>query len=126
MAPVRLIEGDILEEDWSDADLVLATSLCFPWALQVAMHAKALQLKHGARVVCMQGDFDDQDDDDDDDDDDAAKAEKAARKAAGKAAAGPPPFRPVVMREEEPRHQIKMTMSFGETKFYVYERVVAA
>lgn len=116
MAPVRLIEGDILSVPWEDADLVLATSLCFPYPLQTAVRARALQLRHGARIICMQSDFDDPSGDEEDEDE-GAKNEARPRSHED------PSLRPVPVRQVAPVHEICMQMSFGEAKFYVFEVV---
>ena len=125
LAPVQLVEGDILTTDWSDADVVIATSLCFPEELQKRTHDKVARLKLGAKVVVMQGDFDcpDVDSSSDDEDDGVAKYGEGAQR---KPPPPPPPprwLRPVVMQTEEPQHEVRMQMSFGMAKFYVYERV---
>ena len=137
-APVVLTEGDVLTVPWVDADLVLITSLCFPPALVALVRHKARLLKAGSRILCMQADFDEEDDSDEDEPGDAAEgaAEGAAppavcrRPEVGhggcKEHGDPTPFlRRVEVRPGEAppwRHQIKLTMSFGETCFYVYER----
>ena len=126
MAPVRLIQGDVLQHDWSDADLVLATSLCFPYALQMGLHEKTRLLKPGAKLVVMQADFDVPEPDDastDGDDDEDGGGGGDDQRRTGAPDPDPPWLRPVEIRAEEPRHQVCMQMSFGEAKFYVYERV---
>ena len=106
VAPLQLLHGDILEAGWADASLVFATSLCFPPALVRRVEAKAAALRLGARLLVMQPEFG----------------------AAGL-------FRPLPLRAESasesafdaeaPRHCVTMRMSFGEAKFYAYERTLA-
>jgi hypothetical protein len=145
MAPVRLIQGDILEAHWADADLVLATSLCFPSALLAKVLRRALGLRRGARFVCMQSDLLEAHADADvadafdfmmkDDVDEKTAEEQAAEGEAEKHA--PPAraahssglasaFRRVPMdtaSDTEPPHRLVTAMSWGEASFYVYERV---
>lgn len=145
MAPVRLIHGDILEAHWADADLVLATSLCFPSALLAKVLRRALGLRRGARFVCMQSDLLEAHADADvadafdfmmkDDVDEKTAEEQVAEGEAEKHA--PPAraahssglasaFRRVPMdtaSDTEPPHRLVTAMSWGEASFYVYERV---
>ena len=150
MAPVRLIEGDILEAHWADADLVLATSLCFPSALLAKVLRRALGLRRGARFVCMQSDLLEAHADADvadafdfmmkDDVDEETAEEQAAEEQAaeGEAEKHAPParaphssglasaFRRVPMdtaSDTDPPHRLVTAMSWGEASFYVYERV---
>ena len=104
IAPVELLCGDVLEEEWSNADLVLMTSLCFPPNLVALLQQKARGLKPGAKLVCMQATFDEEDED-----------ERGTVRY----------FKRVPMREEAPSHKWSMMMSFGEASFYVYERLQA-
>jgi hypothetical protein len=30
VVPIEIVKGDMLEVDWSDADIVYASSICFP------------------------------------------------------------------------------------------------
>ena len=46
-----------------DADLLLMTSLCFPTTLVSQLRTRVRDLRVGARIVCMQLDFDDFDED---------------------------------------------------------------
>ena len=45
--------GDILTEDWSDATILFAMTLCFPDEMLAAVERKALDLQVGARIVTM-------------------------------------------------------------------------
>ena len=110
MADIELRCADVLTDVWSDADLVLATSLCFSPTMIAWLYRRACNLRSGARVVCMQATFDDDDDD-----------EIVGETEGGGACAGA--FRPIEIREEAPRHGCTMSMSFGAANFYVYERV---
>jgi hypothetical protein len=127
-APVRLIHGDILGIGWTDADLVFATSLCFPPSLVRLLQSKCKGLKAGARIVCMQASFEDPHSFDDDDDDDE-KTEAVPAPVASISGSSPTPWlRRVALRDDggdpmRPPHQLPTQMSFGDTMFYVYERV---
>ena len=111
LAQVELRCGDVLTDAWRDADLVLVTSLCFSPTLIAWLYRSACGLRPGARVVCMQAAFDD---DEGHEDEIGGAAEGGARPGA---------FRPVEIRDEDPRHGCTMSMSFGSANFYVYERV---
>ena len=151
MAPVLLVEGDILLEDWADADIVLATSLCFPTPLLAKVYRKALGLHPGAKFVCMQEDLTGDPEAEVLDairglevaQDGASEADSRAasqdvlgaananetsqddaqarwcRDAAGRRGG----FRCVKVQEEVPQHLLTTQMSWGEARFYVYERV---
>ena len=112
-APVELLCADMLEATWSDADLVLSTSLCFSSTLVALLHERARELRPGARFLCMQSSFDEGEDEE-------AEEDSAARTRAALSAA----FRCVPLRAEpEPTHGCEMQMSFGSAHFYLYERV---
>lgn len=51
--PLRLVCGDFLVEDWSDATVVFAMSLCFPEEMMQALEAKFQLLKPGSYVILM-------------------------------------------------------------------------
>ena len=138
-APVRFIHGDILSEEWTDADLVFVTSLCFPPSLVAQLQLKAAELRPGARVLCMQASFDESMEDEDDGDRDEEWA--VATNTAGDDMPGGTRdgarvctwLRPVVLNQcghqdsaakpgRQP-HELPTQMSFGETTFYLYERV---
>ena len=98
-APVAFAEGDFLAAEWSDADVLFATSLCFPHELSVAVERRARRLKPGARVVVMSHDFGAHDE--------ASEGFFAPRRD---------------VRDEEPRHALEVEMDFGDVLFYVFER----
>ena len=52
-APIEVIEGNILEEDWSDADIIMAASVCFSNDLLEAVADKCRELKKGTRILYM-------------------------------------------------------------------------
>ena len=117
-APVELLCADMLEATWSDADLVLSTSLCFSPTLVALLHRRARELRPGARFLCMQSSFDEEEDEEQE-----AEAEKEGSAARTRAAA-PAAFRCVPLRAEPlPTHGCEMQMSFGSAQFYLYERV---
>ena len=109
--------ADLLEANWSDADVLLATSLCFPPNLLGLVQRKCLELKKGARILLMQPDFDERGAYDDDGEEEEAKDD--ARPCAEDAEFG---LRRVAVSEKAPYHGVTMRMSFGDAVFYVYER----
>jgi len=146
IAKVALCLGDILVEDWSDADVVLATSLCFPPVLLARVYRLALGLREGAKFVCMQqdllGGYDEEELEAFHFMQDEGKSETAQVRAHGEGkgcdtgdaaahrarganrqAASPRGFRPVPLgHDDDPPHMLLTTMSWGEARFYVYER----
>ncbi|CAG9324759.1 unnamed protein product [Blepharisma stoltei] len=52
-APIEVIQGDILEIDWSDADIIYTSSICFPQEIIEGMLVKASQLKKGSRIITL-------------------------------------------------------------------------
>jgi hypothetical protein len=52
-APITVHEGDMLEVDWSDADIIFTSSICFPSELIEGMLEKAKKLKKGARFITL-------------------------------------------------------------------------
>lgn len=97
---VELTRGDFLAEDWSEATVVFAMSLCFPEDLLAGLERRALALREGARLVVMHGCFGE-----------LLLPEEAEA------------FEPVALRAAQPRHAVPTEMSFGETPLYVYRRV---
>eukprot|EP00966_Prymnesium_polylepis_P046905 1086986-Prymnesium_polylepis.1 len=81
----------------------MSTSLCFPFELREAIARKAALLKRGTRFVCMH--------------------EDATNGGAADGGATAKLFRPLCMRNAEPRHGIPMEMSFGTSTWYAYEKV---
>ena len=54
MVPIEILQGDMLEVDWwSSADIVYASSICFPDSLIEGIAAKCAFLKKGARVITL-------------------------------------------------------------------------
>lgn len=52
-AAISVIRGDILTVDWSDADLVYISSLCFPETLLTEIAVRMENLKPGARILTL-------------------------------------------------------------------------
>lgn len=95
-ASLELVLGDILHEDWSDASIVVAMSLCFPAEMMKGLEAKFALLRPGSRVVLMNCFLES---------DLSGLAPLCLDKA------------------HEPAHAVRLEMSFGETPLYVFERV---
>mmetsp|Transcript_33015 Transcript_33015/g.32724 ORF Transcript_33015/g.32724 Transcript_33015/m.32724 type:complete len:228 (+) Transcript_33015:797-1480(+) len=53
IAPLEVIQGNMLEVDWSDADIIFTSSICFPQELIDGMLEKAHSLKKGARFITL-------------------------------------------------------------------------
>jgi len=52
-APISVVHGDMLQVDWSDADLIYTSSICFPQELIDGMYEKAKLLKKGAKIITL-------------------------------------------------------------------------
>ena len=52
-APISVIEGDILQVDWSDADIVFCASVTWDNDLKEKIADKFTQLKKGTRILFM-------------------------------------------------------------------------
>ena len=52
-APISVIQGDIIDEDWSDADIIFAASVCFPNELMEGFADKLALCKKGTRILFM-------------------------------------------------------------------------
>jgi hypothetical protein len=52
-APISVVHGDMLQVDWSDADLIYTSSICFPQELIDGMYEKAKVLKKGAKIITL-------------------------------------------------------------------------
>ena len=52
-APIKVIHGDMLEVDWSNADIIFTSSICFPEELINGIFEKAQQLKVGTRIMTL-------------------------------------------------------------------------
>ena len=53
VVPIEISQGDMLEVDWSNADIVYASSICFPDTLVEGIAEKCVHLKKGARVITL-------------------------------------------------------------------------
>ena len=124
-ARAELVEGDLLRVDLAPFDLVLCTSICFGEALLAALQRRAWVLRPRARLVLMHKAFDFEVQEEAQDGEEGVVEEAEGRAGAGAKAAEPLGWlRRLRMREDaEPEHEVLMQMSFGEARFYVYERV---
>ncbi len=52
-APIEVIEGDIFASDWSDADIILASSVCYSNEMLEQIADKFRTLKKGTRILNM-------------------------------------------------------------------------
>ena len=52
-APITVVQGNILEQDWSDANIIFAASVCFSNELIDAFADKCALLQKGARIMFM-------------------------------------------------------------------------
>ena len=52
-APITVVEGDILQVDWSDADIVFCASVTWDKDLKEKIADKFTQLKKGTRILFM-------------------------------------------------------------------------
>ena len=48
-----LIEGDIFEHDWGEADIIYLTATTFPPETMEHVHKKCEEIKHGAVLMCV-------------------------------------------------------------------------
>lgn len=53
VCPITLFQGDMLEVDWSNADLIFTSSICFPQELIEGILEKAKRLKRGTKVITL-------------------------------------------------------------------------
>ncbi|CDW84668.1 sam-dependent methyltransferase [Stylonychia lemnae] len=53
IVPLEIIKGDMLQIDWSDADIIYASSICFPDELVEGICDQARKLKKGARILTL-------------------------------------------------------------------------
>ena len=52
LAPISIVEGDILTTDWwSKADIVYSSSVCFPEELNQGICDLCKRLKPGTRII---------------------------------------------------------------------------
>lgn len=52
-APIQVYQGDMLQVDWSDADLLYLSSVCFPQELMNGIFEKTKLLKKGTKVITL-------------------------------------------------------------------------
>ena len=52
-APIKVILADMLAVDWSNADIIFTSSICFPEELINGIFEKAQQLKVGTRIMTL-------------------------------------------------------------------------
>lgn len=50
---IHIVHGDMLETDWSDADLIFTSSICFPMELIQGMLQLAKKLKKGTKFITL-------------------------------------------------------------------------
>jgi len=53
VVPIEILQGDMLAVDWSNADIVYASSICFPDSLVDGIADKCVLLKKGSRVITL-------------------------------------------------------------------------
>lgn len=53
MAPIEVVKDDLLKVDWSGADVVYTSSICFPDELIEGIADQAVKLKKGARLITL-------------------------------------------------------------------------
>jgi hypothetical protein len=54
LVPIEILKGDMLEVNWwSTADIVYASSICFPDALVEGIADRCAHLKKGARILTL-------------------------------------------------------------------------
>ena len=52
-SPIEVINGDILECDWTDADIIFFNSVCYPDSLIEGFLDRAIKLKAGTRIISL-------------------------------------------------------------------------
>jgi len=52
-SPITVSQGDMLQQDWSDADIVFAASVCFSNELLDGFADRCSRLKKGSRILFM-------------------------------------------------------------------------
>jgi len=53
VVPMSVVKDDILTLDWSDADIIYASSICFPDELAEGIADKCAELKPGTRILTL-------------------------------------------------------------------------
>ena len=51
--PIEVFQGDMFEFDWSDADIIMAASVCFSNEMMETFADKCATLKKGSRILFM-------------------------------------------------------------------------
>ena len=52
-SPIEIIQGDILEYDWYEADILFIAAVCYPQSLLEGIADRCINLKKGARVLSL-------------------------------------------------------------------------
>jgi len=52
-APIEIVNGDMLEIDWFDADIIYFSSVCFPDSLVDGCCDLMTKLKPGTRIISL-------------------------------------------------------------------------
>jgi len=52
-SPIEVINGDMLEVDWFDADIIYFSSVCYPDYLIDGVMDRLVNLKAGARIISL-------------------------------------------------------------------------
>ena len=52
-SPIEIIQGDILEYDWYEADILFIAAVCYPQTLLEGIADRCINLKKGARVLSL-------------------------------------------------------------------------
>ena len=52
-APIEIIQGDILEYDWFEADILFIAAVCYPESLLLGIADRCINLKKGTRVLSL-------------------------------------------------------------------------
>ena len=53
LAPIEIIEGDMFETDWHNADFVYVTNLCFPAEMNTRLTVELGKLRSGVKVITI-------------------------------------------------------------------------
>mmetsp|Transcript_23234 Transcript_23234/g.27273 ORF Transcript_23234/g.27273 Transcript_23234/m.27273 type:complete len:114 (-) Transcript_23234:75-416(-) len=52
-APIEVVQGDMFAADWSDADIIMAASVCFSNEMLELFADKCKTMKKGSRILFM-------------------------------------------------------------------------
>eukprot|EP00927_Polykrikos_kofoidii_P065279 TRINITY_DN61061_c0_g1_i1.p1 TRINITY_DN61061_c0_g1~~TRINITY_DN61061_c0_g1_i1.p1 ORF type:complete len:425 (-),score=70.37 TRINITY_DN61061_c0_g1_i1:61-1335(-) len=110
-APVIFSQADVLDQDWSDASVVFAMSLCFPADVLEAIVRKALELREGSWFVTQQCYI--------------GSDGECASDVFGISVGGRC-LRPARINDTATSHKVRVEMSYAYTPWYVFERVNAS